>query len=164
MTTAGATGAAPLVLDFDGLGAPQGGGVYEAVGDFYDGGTGDGGSEPDVDFGVEFSDDAPAIKNADAVGLLERVGNFGGEPSPDTVLFFPQGTEATMTFREDFADGFSFYSAINFLRGIAVHSGPEATGDVLTTLGLPLLLGGLLGLGLLGRGGTTAAEAHRRSA
>ncbi len=134
-----ALGASPFVLDFEGLGVLQNGpAVFEGVGDFYNGGTGDAGSGPGQNFGVEFSDNALAIVDADAVGLTPISGNFGGEPSPDTVLFFLTGSAATMTFRDGFTDGFSFfYSSINFQGSIVVYSGPEATGNVLATLVLP---------------------------
>lgn len=134
--------AMPFVLDFEGLGVEQtlslGTGFIEGVGEFYNGGLGAQGSGPGTDFGVTFSDNALAIVDADAVGLPAWAGNFGGEPTPDTVLFFLEGNTATMTYRDGFTDGFSFfYSSVFFLGSINVYSGPNATGSVLASLVLP---------------------------
>lgn len=134
--------AGPIVLDFEGLGVLQtnsfGTGFIEGVGDFYNGGTGTQGSGPGTDFGISFSSNALAIIDADAVGLPFVSGNFGGEPTPDTALFFLTGTAATVTSSAGFTDGFSFfYSSIDFTGSIDVYSGPDATGSVLASLVLP---------------------------
>ncbi|MEO1306901.1 MAG: VPLPA-CTERM sorting domain-containing protein, partial [Pseudomonadota bacterium] len=93
---------------------------------------------PGIDLGITFSDNALAIVDADAAGLPSSQGNFGGEPTPDTVLFFLTGSAATLNFADGFTDGFSFfYSSINFTGNIDVYSGLNATGDVLASLTLP---------------------------
>lgn len=138
-----------FVLDFEGLGRTVGSNdnllddsLLERVADFYRGGLGGNGSGPGIDFGVEFSDNALAIVDEDVEqipGLPEFGGNFGGEPTPDTALFFLEGDAATVTRREGFANGFSFYyAAINQPGFIRVYSGPEGTGEVLASLDLPL--------------------------
>ena len=122
-------GAGPVVLDFEGLGN------LEPVEEFYNNGQGGDGSGPGPNFGITFSDNALGIIDADAGGT----GNFGGEPSPDTVLFFLTGTAATMNVPGGFTSGFSFfYSAINNPGQIVVYDGPDGTGNVLATLDLPL--------------------------
>lgn len=141
--------AATIVLDFEGLGVRQdssavgvpglGTAVIERVGEFYNGGSGGSGSSGGIDLGVGFSDNALAIVDADAVGLPVTSGNFGGEPTPSTVLFFLQGAAATMNVAAGFEDGFSFfYSSINFVGSIDVYSGLNATGDLLASLTLPI--------------------------
>jgi hypothetical protein len=122
-------GAGSIVLDFEGLGD------QEAVNQFYNGGTGGGGSGPGANYGVVFSDNSLSIIDADAGGT----GNFGGEPSPSTVLFFLTGAAATLNVAAGFTTGFSFfYSAINNPGVIRVYDGLNATGNLLATLDLPL--------------------------
>lgn len=113
--------AAVITLDFEGVGNE------EAIGDFYDGGGGE-------DFGVTFSDNALGIIDRDAGGN----GNFGNEPTPDTIMFFLTGDAATLTFAEGFETGFSFfYSAIGEPGNIDVYDGIDATGSILASLDLP---------------------------
>src|SRR5688572_20093730 len=83
--------AAVTVLDFEGVGD------YNPVGNFYNGGAG-------TNYGIEFSPNALGLVDADAGGN----GNFGGEPSPDTALFFLTGAAATMNVAAGFTTGFSF--------------------------------------------------------
>ena len=64
-------GGSRFVLNFEGLAD------LEPVENFYDGGGG-------PDFNVAFSSSALALVDRDAGGS----GNFGGEPSPDTIMFF----------------------------------------------------------------------------
>ncbi len=117
------------VLDFEGL---QDG---EAVEDFYNGGTGSSGSGPGANFGVSFSSNGLALIDSDAGGG----GNFGGEPSPDTVLFFSTGAATTMNVPGGFSAGFSFfYTAVNEPGEIVVYDGVDATGNVLAVLDLPV--------------------------
>ncbi|WP_427160374.1 PEP-CTERM sorting domain-containing protein [Aliinostoc sp. HNIBRCY26] len=113
--------AAVIVLDFEGIGN------LNPVGSFYD-------TAPQ-DFDITFSSNALAIVDEDAGGT----GNFGGEPSPDTVLFFLDGPAATLNVANGFTDGFSFfYSAINNPGFVRVYDGLNATGNVLATIDLPL--------------------------
>lgn len=111
-----------VVLNFEGVGQ------VNPVGNFYNGGAG-------TNYGIEFSPNALGLVDADAGGT----GNFGGEPSPDTVLFFLTGAAATMNVAAGFTTGFSFfYSAIGLPGSIVVYDGLNATGNVLATLDLPL--------------------------
>lgn len=124
----GAASAAPFVLTFEGLKN------LEAVENFYNGGTGSMGSTG-PNFGVEFLPNALAIIDADAGGS----GNFGGEPSPDTILFFLEDDAAIMNVAAGFDTGFSFfYTAINNPGFVYVWDGLDGTGNLLATLNLPL--------------------------
>jgi hypothetical protein len=113
---------AVIVLDFEGIGDVQ------PVGDFYNGGAGG-------NLGISFSSNALAVIDRDAGGS----GNFGGEPSPSTALFFLSGSAATLNIASGFTTGFSFfYSAVNNPGFITVFDGLNATGNVLATLPLPV--------------------------
>ena len=119
----GAASADTIILDFEGIGN------LGSVGDFYNGGGG-------TDYNIEFSDTSLAIIDSDAGGS----GNFGNEPSPDTVLFFQSGGAATMNVLDGFSTGFSFfYSSVNFGGFVNVWSGLNSTGDLLATLTLDAL-------------------------
>ena len=118
-----------LVLDFEGLGNSEG------VGEFYNGGTGSNGSSTGLDYNITFTPDALAIVDADAGGG----GNFGNEPTPDTILFFLQGS-AVMNVLDGFDTGFSFfYTSTNNVGFVSVYDDFNATGNVLATLQLPAL-------------------------
>jgi PEP-CTERM motif len=120
--------AAPIVLTFEGLQ------TEEQVLSYYNGGMGSLGSGPGPNFGITFNSDALAIINDDNSGG----GNFAGNPSGDTALFFLSGAAATMDVPAGFDTGFSFfYSAINEGGTINVWSGLDDTGTLLTTITLP---------------------------
>ncbi|WP_272700201.1 PEP-CTERM sorting domain-containing protein [Desulfovibrio sp. Fe33] len=117
-----------LVLDFEGLGN------QDQVLDFYNGGTSSMGYSG-TDYGVSFSDNALSLIDSDAGGS----GNFGNEPSPDTILFFLNGDAAVMSLAAGFDTGFSFfYSAISNPGQVSVWSGLGGTGDLLATLDLAI--------------------------
>ena len=108
---------------------------FEAVNQFYNGGTGGNGSGPGTNYGVSFSATARALVDSDAGGS----GNFGGEPSADTIMFFTSGESATLNVPAGFTTGFSFYYASPSYAGVVrVYDGPNATGNVLATINLPL--------------------------
>jgi hypothetical protein len=123
LLSVGTAQAATIVLNFEGVGnnAP--------VGNFYNGGAG-------TNYGISFGTDALAIIDSDAPG---GTGNFGGEPSPSTILFFLGGSAATMNVAAGFDTGFSFfYSAIANPGIINVYDGLNSTGNLLATLTLPI--------------------------
>ena len=115
------------LLDFEGLQD------QETVEEFYNGGNGGNGSGPGTNHGVSFSSNALALIDADAGGG----GNFGGEPSPDTILFFTSGASTTMEVPAGFNTGFSFFYASSVPATITIYDGPNATGNVLATLNIP---------------------------
>ncbi|MCK5467357.1 MAG: PEP-CTERM sorting domain-containing protein [Cyclobacteriaceae bacterium] len=122
------TAQAAFILDFEGL-ADQ-----EQILDFYNGGTGGNGSNSGTNYGIGFGSNALALIDADAGGS----GNFGGEPSPDTVMFFLTGS-AILNKEDGFDTGFSFsYSAINNPGSVLVYDGHNATGNVLANISLPV--------------------------
>jgi hypothetical protein len=126
--TGGVANADVIVLDFEGLDN------LEAVDGFYNGGTSENGNSG-VNYGVEFSSNTLAIIDSDAGGS----GNFGGEPSADTVMFFRTGESAIMNVAAGFEVGFSFfYSAINNAGSVDVFSGIDGTGDLLASLDIPI--------------------------
>lgn len=108
-----------LVLTFEGLGdlAP--------VGSFY--------NTAPQDYDVVFSSNALALVDSDAGGS----GNFGGEPSPNTALFFNTGAGITLDALSGFTTGFSFYyTAINNGGNVNVYDGSGQTGTILASLNL----------------------------
>jgi hypothetical protein len=122
LVASAASANATIVLNFEGVGD------LATVGNFYNGGAG-------ANYGINFSNNALGIVDSDAGGN----GNFGGEPSPNTVLFFLDGDAATMDVAAGFDTGFSFfYSAINQSGFINVYDGLGATGNILATLNLPV--------------------------
>ena len=114
--------ATTVVLTFEGLANNQ------PVGNYYNGGGGG-------NYGITFASNALALIDADAGGS----GNFGGEPSPDTILYFVSGTGAIMDVPAGFDTGFSFYYTSPYVVGqITVYAGLGGTGGVLASLVLPL--------------------------
>lgn len=112
--------AAVIVLTFEGIGdgAP--------IGNYYNGGGG-------PNFGIEFSDDALGLIDADAGGN----GNFGGEPSPSTAMYFVEGNPY-LNVAAGFTTGFSFYyTAVLYPGSVTIWDGLDGTGTVLTSLDLP---------------------------
>ncbi|MEH1962053.1 MAG: PEP-CTERM sorting domain-containing protein [Nostoc sp.] len=109
--------AAVIVLDFEGVGD------IEYVGDFY--------NKAPHDFNITFSRNALGLVDSDAGGS----GNFGGEPSPDTILYFLDGSGVTLNARNGFDTGLSFfYSAVNKAGFVNIYSGVRATGDLLASI------------------------------
>lgn len=127
---AASANAATIVLDFEGLGD------QEAINDFYNGGTSQNGNSG-FNYGVSFSSNTLSIIDSDAGGS----GNFGGEPSPDTVMFFLTGAAAIMNVAAGFDTGFSFfYSAINNPGSVGVYDGFDGTGNLLALLDIPVTI------------------------
>lgn len=125
---AGNAYATPIVLNFEGLDN------VEAIQDFYNGGTSQNGNSG-TNFGVTFSPNTLAVIDSDAGGS----GNFGGEPSPDTIMFFLTGASAIMNVSAGFDTGFSFfYSAINNAGSVNVYDGLNGTGNILASLNIPV--------------------------
>jgi PEP-CTERM motif len=122
---------AATILTFEGLGN------LEPVVEFYDGLRANGGigSGPGPNLGIVFSANALAIIDSDAGGT----GNFGGEPSPDTIMFFGEGTGVTMNVQGGFTITISlYYSALVDLGSLTLFDGADGTGNLLATLVLPL--------------------------
>jgi hypothetical protein len=126
-STTFAARASVVTMDFEGLKDQEG------VGNFYNGATGSLGSGPGINYGVTFVD-SYAVVDSDAGGG----GDFGGEPSPDTIMAFGSGSADTMNVAGGFDTGFSFYyTSPAFSVAIAVYDGLNGTGNLLATLELP---------------------------
>jgi hypothetical protein len=120
-TTPDKSEATTIVLDFEGIGS------LNPVGDFYN-------REPN-NFGVFFSPNALALVDFDAGGT----GNFGGEPSPDTILYFTEGDRITLNALNGFDTGFSlFYTSLSlqFPGLVNVYDGLNGSGNLLAALEL----------------------------
>ena len=114
--------AATIVLTF------EGGGDSLPIGNFYNGGAG-------PNYGISFGSDALTIISDQHGGT----GNFAGNPSGVTALFFLTGPGDVMNIAAGFTTGFSFfYSAINDPGTVTVYSGLNDTGTILATLTLPI--------------------------
>lgn len=86
--------AAPIVLDFEGVGD------FASVNEFYNGGT-DSAGNSGPNYGINFSPTSLGLIDSDA----GRSRNFANEPSPDTILFFQEGDAATMNVAAGFDTG-----------------------------------------------------------
>src|ERR1039458_6204384 len=87
-----AANAGVVTLTFEGIGdeAP--------VGNYYNGGAG-------AKYGIQFGSDSLALISLADGGS----GNFDGNPSGDTILFFLSGPGDVMDVAAGFTTGFSFY-------------------------------------------------------
>jgi len=122
LASASAAGAQVTQLTFEGLGN------NEVIGNYYNGGA--GGS-----FGITFGATALGLITSDAGGS----GNFQGQPSGVTIMYFPSATNAFMDVAAGFDTGVSlFYSAINLGGSLSVYDGFGGTGTLLGTLLLPV--------------------------
>lgn len=122
---------AVVVLDFEGVGDGA------SVDDFYNGGT-DSLGNSGTDYGINFSSASLAITDGDTKGVPSD-GNFANEPSPDTILFFLSGSQATMNVAEGFDTGFSFFYSANVSAPfVTVWDGLDGTGNMLAQLDLSL--------------------------
>jgi uncharacterized protein (TIGR03437 family) len=107
----------------------------EPVLDYYNGGRGGFGSGPGPNYGITFGSGALAIIGQSSGGT----GNFEGNPSGKTIGFFLTGGGLIMNVAAGFTGGFSFdYAAASTSGAVTVYDGPNATGNVLATIPLPV--------------------------
>ncbi|GGE16275.1 hypothetical protein GCM10011529_23330 [Polymorphobacter glacialis] len=111
---ASAASAAVITLDFEGIGNQN------PVGNFYAG------------QGIVFSADTLALVDADDGGS----GNFGNEPSPNTIMFFLNANNAILNYADGFTTGFSFFYTSSTAAAVSVWDGINGTGNLLGTLNL----------------------------
>ena len=116
---------AVFVLDFEGIGN------LASINGFYNGGT-DSDGNMGTNYGVEFSGNTLGIVDADAGGS----GNFGNEPSPDTIMFWLDNSSAIMNVAAGFDTGFSFFYTSSTAATINIWSGLNATGTLLASFDL----------------------------
>ena len=119
MLAATSASAAVVTLDFEGIGD------FNPVGNFYNGGAG-------TNYGIQFSPATLALVDADAGGN----GNFANEPSPNTIMFFLDASNAILDVAAGFDTGFSFFYTSSTAASVNVYDGPGATGILLATLSL----------------------------
>lgn len=117
--------AAPIVLDFEGIGNQA------SINDFYNGGT-DSMGNSGTNYGVEFSGNTLGVIDADAGGT----GNFANEPSPDTIMFWLSGGSSVLNFAAGFDTGFSFFYSSAVEASVSVYSDLDAAGTLLGSLNL----------------------------
>jgi hypothetical protein len=130
------------VLTFEGLKD------FEAVANYYNGGTGSMGTGPGPSYGITFGAFALASIPGQSSGTVTP---FPGDPSPPTVLLLVDPTSqigpgnpisTTMNVAGGFTQGLSFYF-INIADATRVtdakfFSGPNGTGTLLATDTLPV--------------------------
>ncbi len=112
--------ATPIVLTFEGVGDGA------AIGNFYNGGT-DSQGHAGTNYGISFS--------SSALGLIDTAhggtGDFSGEPSASTVLYFPSAASAILNYSAGFDTGFSFFYTSSAAAVVNVFSGLNGTGALL---------------------------------
>jgi hypothetical protein len=123
MFTASAS-AAPIVLDFEGVGN------VATINDFYNGGT-DSQGHSGTNYGISFSSSALALRDSDAGGS----GNIANEPSGNTGMFFLSGS-AILNRALGFDTGFSFFYSSSTAAVVNVYEGLNATGALLGSINL----------------------------
>jgi hypothetical protein len=116
-----------IVMDFEGLGDSQ------PILEYYNGGLSGGGFGPGPNFGVTFSGPALSLIASYAGGT----GNFQNEPSPSTIMYFPDADNAIMNVLAGFQTGFSFYYTSTIYSGsVEVYSGLNGSGELMATISL----------------------------
>lgn len=116
--------AAVIVLDFEGAGDQA------QLLNFYNGGT-DSQGNSGVNHGIQFGSNALSLIDLDSGGS----GNFGNEPSPDTVMFFLSGT-AILNYAPGFDTGLSFFYSSSTAAVVNVYDGLNATGNLIGAINL----------------------------
>ena len=115
--------AAPILLDFEGVGD------FNAVGNFY------------AAQGITFSPDTLALVDSDAGGS----GSFANEPSADTVMFFTNANNAILNVAAVLSTEFSFFYSSSTAATVRVYDGLNGAGNVLGSLNLVSQFGDLCG-------------------
>lgn len=121
---AASASAAPIVLDFEGVGN------LAAINDFYNGGT-DSQGHSGTNYGISFTSSALALLDSDAGGS----GNIANEPSGNTSMFFLSGS-AILNRALGFDTGFSFFYSSSTAAVVNVYEGLNATGALLGSINL----------------------------
>lgn len=113
----------------------------EFINQFYDGGTGSLGSGPGPNYGLTFTSNAQVIKSASQGGSGDFINNPGSYP----VMFFQTGNVATMTATNGMQEAIWFYYSALQQGLVTVYSGPNATGNILASITLPVNNSGCTG-------------------
>ncbi len=123
----GSVAAAPIVLDFEGIGD------FAAVNGFYNGGTDSSGASG-TNYGIQFSLDSIGLVDSDAGGS----GTISGMPSGTTVLAFFSGGGAVMNVSAGFDTRLAFHYAAGEAGFVNVYDGLNRTGNLLAMFNLPV--------------------------
>ena len=129
--SAAAAPAAVVTLTFEGAGN------LARLEGYHNGGT-DSQGHAGPNLGVAFGPTALSIIDEDVPSATDspNTGNFGNEPSPDTVLFFLEA-QAVLNVADGFRDGFSFfYSSTTFAGVVSVFDQVDAGGALIGTIAL----------------------------
>ena len=117
--------AAPIVLDFEGVGA------VALINGFYNGGTDILGNSG-VKYGIQFRS---AISLIDVDVDVSGGGDFANEPSPSTVMIFTDFE--VLNYAPGFDTGFSFFYSSRANAGtVNVYDGLDGTGNLIGSLAL----------------------------
>ena len=108
----------------------------EEILSYYNGGLGSDGSGPGPSYGITFTSDALALIAGSAPG---GTGNFSGEPSPVTAMFFLSGTGPTMNDPGGFTSLYFYYSNTTYTGDVTIWSGLNGSGTELANISLPAL-------------------------
>lgn len=129
LAAAGASSAAVVTLDFEGLRD------QESILDFYNGGTGSLGSSS-TNYGIDFAGNTLALIDSDAGGT----GNFGNEPTGDTVMFFLSGASTILNVADGFTEAFSFWYSTRLFGGVVnLYDGVDGRGNLVGSINLNVL-------------------------
>lgn len=133
--SAGASFAAPVVLDFEGVTAHDSSAGYPAILNYYNGGTSAAGTSG-TNYGVEFGANALLLcLNTETVACSNTSRGGLAPGSEKGALFFTDGSETFMNYAAGFDTGFSFfYSAISQAGSVHVYDGLNGTGNILATI------------------------------
>ena len=116
--------AAPIVLDFEGVGA------LALINGFYNGGTDILGNSG-VNYGIQFRS---ALSLIDTDVDVSGGGDFANEPSPSTVMFFSD--LEVLNYAPGFDTGFSFFYSSSTAATVNVYDGLDGTGNLIGSLAL----------------------------
>ena len=116
--------AAPIVLDFEGVGA------LALINGFYNGGTDILGNSG-VNYGIQFRS---ALSLIDTDVDVSGGGDFANEPSPSTVMFFSD--LEVLNYAPGFDTGFSFFYSSRIASTVKVYDGLDGTGNLIGSLAL----------------------------
>lgn len=125
LLAAGNAAAAPIVLDFEGVGD------IAAINNFYNGGT-DASGASGTNYGISFSLDSIGVIDTDAGGSAL----ISGMPSGTTVLGFFSGGAAVLNIAAGFDTRLAFHYAAGEPGFVNVFDGLDGTGNLLASLNL----------------------------
>lgn len=119
-TIATSAHAGVIVLTFEGVGDKA------SVDTFYNGGT-DSAGHSGTNYGISFGAGNLALASTVDGGS----GNFVGNPSGSTVVYFPAGGGSIVNVAAGFTSGFAFYYTSALAGVVSIYSGLDGTGTLL---------------------------------